>query len=147
MRRMLPLLFLQCIATVALAGDIKPADPSTPLLKFYEPKFTSLGSATQRPEAELVLPPLLTVWSVRDLILARDGKGVMLGLTESDTKKFAELTRRFDKRYLIVAATDEIMEVLHITAPIEDGCVGFKHPAKAPIAEYLRRRFHIAEFK
>jgi hypothetical protein len=71
----------------------------------------------------------------------------MIGLTPSDTKKFAELTRRYNRRYLIVFGTDSVAEALHITAPIEDGDIGFKHPEEAPMAEYLRRRFRLAEFK
>jgi hypothetical protein len=44
-------------------------------------------------------------------------------------------------------ATDDVMEVMHITAPIEDGHIGFKYPEAASMAEQLRRRLHIAEFK
>jgi hypothetical protein len=137
----------QCSIVSVCAAELKPSDPSTPLLKIYEPKFTSAGSRTERAKAELVLPPLLIISSVRDLILAKDNKSVMLGLTEVDTKKFAEMTRRFDQKYLVVAATDDTMEVIHITAPIEDGYISFKHPEAAAMAEYLRQRFHLAEFK
>ena len=132
---------------VGMASDIKPTDASTPLFRIYEPKFTSLGSEAQIPKANYKEPPLLVIRAVRDLILAADQKGVMIGLTAADTQKFAQLTHQFDKRYLILIATDSIGEVMHITAPIEDGYIGFKYPEAAPIAEYLRRRFRIAEFK
>jgi hypothetical protein len=36
---------------------------------------------------------------------------------------------------------------VQITAPITDGVIGFKYPDQADVAEYLRRRFRIAEFK
>jgi hypothetical protein len=36
---------------------------------------------------------------------------------------------------------------MHITAPIVNGIIGFKHPEDAAVAEYLRRRFRIGEFK
>jgi len=147
MRRAVALLLLQSSILLAAAADIKPDDPSTPLLKIYEPKFTSLGGPAERAKAELILPPLLVISSVRDVRLGRDNKGVLLGFTEADTKTFAELTTRFDQKYLVVAATDDTMEVIHITAPIEDGYLGFKHPEAAAMAEYLRRRFHLAEFK
>ena len=39
------------------------------------------------------------------------------------------------------------LEAMHITAPIVDGVIGFKHPAEATAAEYLRRRFRLGEFK
>ena len=147
MRRALAVLLLPASILLVSAADIKPDDPSTPLLKIYEPKFTNLGSPTEIAKANLILPPLLVISSVRDLRLARDNKGVLLGFTEADTKIFAELTRRFNRKYLVVAATDDTMEMIHITAPIEDGYLGFKHPEADAMAEYLRRRFHLAEFK
>jgi hypothetical protein len=50
--------------------------------------------------------------------------------------------------YLIFdAAEGRPIEVLHITAPITDGIIGFKHPDEAAVAEYLRRRLHFAEFR
>jgi hypothetical protein len=131
-------------AVTAAHADIKPTDPSTPLFKVYEPKFTRLG---ENPRADIDDPPLLVIRSVRDLILAGDKKGVMIGLTPADTKKFAEMTRRFDKRYLVFVATDELMAVYRITAPIEDGYIGFKHPEEPGMAKYLRRRFRIGEFE
>jgi hypothetical protein len=146
MRVFAVLALIHCLAAVTTAADIKPADSAAPLLTIYEPKFTSSGSEAQPAKAELGRR-LLVISSVRDLVLARDNKGVLLGLTSADTKKFSEITRRFDKRYLVVMATDDIMEVIRITAPIEDGYIGFKHPEEAPIAKYLRRRFRIGEFK
>lgn len=48
---------------------------------------------------------------------------------------------------MLDAGADEILEVMHITAPIVDGVIGIKQPDHARAAEYLRRRFRIDEFK
>jgi hypothetical protein len=40
-----------------------------------------------------------------------------------------------------------IFEAMQITAPLEDGILGFKYSDQPALAEYLRRRFRIAEFK
>jgi tetratricopeptide (TPR) repeat protein len=127
------------------ATNIWPVDHSKPVLEIYEARFTSLGSETEMPRAETVLPSLLAVWSVQDLILASDNKGVTLGFNERDAKAFGELTRRFNRRYLI-AATGDKMEVMHILAPIDDGYLRFDKAEDVDIAEYLRRRFRIGEF-
>jgi hypothetical protein len=139
---------LLAILSTAFAGDIKPDKPETPLFQIFEPipqeakGKSGLPSYTFDPKR-----PLLAVSTVRDLILAHDNKGVMLGLNANDTKAFAAITRKYNGRLLILVTTDNLIEAMHITAPIEDGYLGFKHPDQGAIAEYLRMRFHIAEFK
>jgi hypothetical protein len=91
--------------------------------------------------------PLLVVRSVSDLRLARDHKAVLITLTSADAKKFAEITRKYDQGLLLFEADSRVLEAMHITAPIVDGIIGFKHPEEGTVAEYLRRRFRIAEFK
>lgn len=125
----------------ALAGDIKPADPKTPVLAVYAPTPTKSGASYDEAH------PLLKVYSVKELILGRDNKGVLLGLNAKDTKVLAALTHQHDGGLLILRASDTAMEVMHITAPIEDGYLGFKYPDSAAVAECLRRRFQVAEFK
>ena len=49
--------------------------------------------------------------------------------------------------YKALACTPMTSSKSCITAPIEDGYLGFKHPQEAAVAEYLRKRFRIAEFK
>ncbi len=137
---------LLALALTAFAGDIKPDKPETPLFQVFEPipkqGTDNVPSFTFDPKH-----PLLTVTTVRDLILAHDDKGVMLGLNAKDTKVFTKLTHQYNGRYLILIATDDVGQVLHITGPIEDGYIGFKHPESANFAQYLRKRFRIAEFK
>jgi len=128
----------------AAAADIKPVDSDAPLFEIFEaiPIQADHPKVTFEPTQ-----PLLVVSSIRDLNLARDNKGVMVGLNEKDTKTLAELTRKFEGRMLILKTTNDIIEVMRIAAPIEDGYLGFKHPLQAAVAEYLRKRFRIAEFK
>jgi len=141
------LLFITALmgsALTAFAEDIKPDDPKIPLLQVFEPLPAKADKAQMTWDEK---HPLLTVFVVSDLLLAKDQKGVLLGLNEKDTKAFAGLTQRFNGRLLILKTADDAFEVMHITAPIEDGYIGFKHPEAAAVAEYLRRRFRIAEFK
>ena len=90
---------------------------------------------------------MLVVSTVSDLVLAKDGKGVLIRLNAKDTRAFAELTGKFQGKVLFIVCTDKIIEGMRIIAPIEDGYLGFKHPDSAPVAEYLRKRFRIGEFK
>ena len=133
-------------ASAALA-DIQPADSSKPLFRIL--KFKTLRDA-QRPDEHAKGEidgehPLLVVRKLRDVRLAIDNKGLLMTLTPEDTKKFAAITRRYG--YLVFDGDGRPIEVLHITAPIFDGVIGFKHPQEAAAAEYLRRRLRIGEFK
>jgi len=142
-------LFVALMAVVgsAAAADIKPADTSKPLFRIL--KFKTLHDAVREGDhAKGEVDdehPMLVVWKIRDVQLARDNKGVLITLTPEDTKKFAAVTRRYG--YLVFEGDDRPIEVLHITAPIIDGIIGFKHPQEAAVAEYLRRRLRIGEFK
>jgi hypothetical protein len=91
--------------------------------------------------------PLLIVRSVSDLRLARDGKGVLITLTPVDAQSFAAITRKYNQGLLLLETANRVLEAMHVTAPITDGIIGFKYPDEAAVAEYLRWRFRIAEFK
>jgi hypothetical protein len=144
-----PWLFaLVALFASAAAGDVKAADSSKPLFRIL--KFKALRDAQrQRDNAKGEVDdehPLLVVWKLRDVQLARDDKGVLMTLTPEDAKTFAAITRRFG--YLLFDTGEpRSMEVLHITAPVTDGVIGFKHPEEAAQAEYLRRRLRLDEFK
>ena len=119
-------------------------DLTKPLLQI----FASRQSGSQNP-GKLIFDgrkPLLSVYTVHDLILFRDKKGVMLGLNNEDRKAFAALTRKYNGKTLILQTGDKSITALHILAPMMDGYIGFKYPVEAKVAEYLRRRFHLAEF-
>ena len=135
---------LLVVVTSAAAADVKPADTSKPLFRIL--KFKTLQSG-DRPKGEVDDEhPLLIVWALRDVRLARDDKGVLITLIPKDTKTFAAITRKYG--YLVFDAGEgRPIEVLHITAPITDGVIGFKPPEDAAAAEYLRRRLRLGEFQ
>ena len=134
------------IAASATAAEIKPADPSKPLFRIL--RFQKIAPGAQRPVGSVNDQPLLVVWSVSDLVLARDRKGVLITLTPKDAKAFADITRKYNGSLLVLDAGEgKALEVMHITAPITDGIIAFKHPHESAAAEYLRRRFRVAEFE
>jgi hypothetical protein len=135
-------------SAVAHGADIMPADTSRPLFRIFASiPMKPAGSASRTQLTFDDKHPLLVVRSVSDLRLARDQKGVLITLTPADTKKFAEITRKYSQGLLLLEANGRMLEALDITAPIVNGIIGFKHPEEAEVAEYLRRRFRIAEFK
>lgn len=124
--------------------ELKPADLQDPLFRVFE------GIPKKSDKAGFAIDftkPLLVVSTFSDLVLARDDKGVLVRLNERDTRTFAGLTRKFKGRVLFIQCTDTIIKGMRITAPIEDGYIEFRHPESAEIAEYLRKRFRIGEFK
>ena len=72
-----------------------PRIPSPHFSVSDEPKVTSLGSDTSLPKVEYNGTPLLVDHTVCNLVLARDQKGVLIGLTEADSRRCAELIRPF----------------------------------------------------
>jgi hypothetical protein len=128
------------------AEIIKPADPNKPLLRVL--RFQKYEPGTVTAKGTVDVKPLLVVWAVGDVRLARDQKGVLITLTPQDAKIFAAITQQYNGGLLVLDAGEgHFMEAMHITAPIVDGEIGFKHPAEATAAEYLRRRFRLGEFK
>ncbi len=135
------------LTLTAFAAGLAPTNPTVPVFRLFEPiPMKARGSAP----AGLTFDkqrPLLSVTGVRDLKLARDGKSVLLRLTDKDTRAFADLTRRYQRRSLLLVATDEIMQLLDVTSPVADGALVFEQPNDAAVATYLRRRFRVGEFK
>lgn len=124
--------------------ELKPADSQDPIFRVFE----GIPRESDKPGFTIDFKnPLLVVSTLSDLVLAKDGKGVLIRLNERDTKVFAELTRKFKGRILFVQCTETLMEGMRITAPIEDGYVEWRHPRSAEVAAYLRKRFRIGEFK
>jgi hypothetical protein len=124
--------------------ELKPVDSQDPIFRIFE---AVLKNEEKPAYAINDTKPLLAVSTLSDLIIARDGKGILIRLNESDTKAFAELTRKFQGQVLFVQCTGTLFEGMRITAPIEDGYIGWRHPRSAEVAEYLRKRFRIGEFK
>ena len=130
------------------ADQYFPVDRTKPLFRIFAPTPMSTPAGTARPHFTFDdQHPLFVVSSVSDLLLARDKKGVLITLTPDDAKKFAAITRKYNDALLLLEADGQILQAMHITAPIVDGILGFKYPQDEQVAQYLRRRFCIAEFK
>jgi hypothetical protein len=137
------------IASSVFAAEIKPVDTGTPLFRIFQalPRKAAQGN-TKGPEVTLDdKHPLLVVWSVRDVRLASDGKGVLLTLIEKDRKTFAAVTHNYNEGLLLLEGQGNILEAFQITAPVENGLLEFRYPDDAAVAQYLRRRFKLAEFR
>jgi len=142
------ILALVIIGTVSKAADISPADTNTPLFRIFAP--IPMKRVTSAIGTQLTFDnkrPLLVVHSVSDLRLARDNKSVLITLTRADAKKFAEMTQKYNQGLLLFEAEGRVLEAMQITTPVVDGVLGFKYPDQAAVAEYLRRRFRIGEFR
>jgi DNA gyrase/topoisomerase IV subunit A len=148
MRGLLCILTAVTIATSAQADEYFPTDRAKPLFRLFAPIAMPTSAGGARPQFTFDDEhPLLVVYSVSDLMLARDNKGVLITLTPEDAKRFAEITRKYNDALLLLEANGQILQAMHITAPITDGIIGWKYPQEEQVAKYLRRRFHIAEFK
>ena len=142
--------FVTCLILSAAShgADVAPADTTAPLFRIFAAIPMKPADSAVRTQLTFDAKyPLLVVRSVSDLRLARDQKGVLITLTSADRKKFAEITRKYDQGLLLLEANGRVLEAMHITAPVVNGIIGFKHPEDATVAEYLRRRFRVGEFK
>ena len=132
--------------------DILPDDPKTPLLQFYEarrdPPSKNKKGSDAKPGFHIdTNKPLLTVRAVHDVILSPDGKGVVLYLNDDDSEVYSVLTKKYLNQFMVLLATEDTGSVMHITGRVTDGYISFEDPVKTNIATYLRRRFHLGEFK
>ena len=134
-------------ACSVFAADIKPADPRTAVFRIYLAFSSQHQDRLQRgPQVTFdAKRPLLVIWSARDVRLTADRKGVVLALTDKDTKTFSALTHRFNQGLLLVEGQGRILTAMHITEPLDTGILEFKDPDDANVAQYLRRRFKLGE--
>jgi hypothetical protein len=144
-------LVICCCFSVLGAGvgaEIKPADPGTPLFRIFAPiPMKPAGRDSPTGVTFDNKHPLLVVRSVSDLRLARDGKGVLITLMPVDAQKFAAVTRKYTQGLLLLETENRVLDAMYVAAPITDGIIVFKYPDEAAVAEYLRRRFRVGEFK
>jgi hypothetical protein len=134
-------------AVVHSAGPM-PTNPTTPVFRIFAPVPVK-GGANSAPD-QLTFDdkhPLLVVRSVTDVVLGRDNKSVAIRLNPVDAKKFADISTAYKGRLLLLEGNGQVLSVLQITAPNINGLLGFKHPEEGAVAQYLRRRFRLAEFK
>ncbi|PYK27838.1 MAG: hypothetical protein DME52_02920 [Verrucomicrobia bacterium] len=131
-------------ALAATLGDLKPSDSSAPILQYFAP--VQIAPRPGHEDAPNLTfdqrKPLLTITSIRQLFVNRDGKGVTILLNEKDRKHYAEMTRQFKGRQLICVAAADVISVGTVTSPTENGMIEFSDARDTGhIAKYLRRRF------
>ena len=148
MRPLVCILAVASIVTSARGDENFPVDHTKPLFRIFAPISMPTPAGAPRPKFAFDDGhPLLVVHSVSHLMLARDNKGVLITLTPEDAKKFAEITRKYNDSLLLLEGDGQVLQAMHITAPITDGIIGSKYPQEEKVAKYLRRRFRIAEFR
>jgi len=137
--------FIGFFSGVAITlGDLKPADSSAPVLQYFAPvQVASSPGHTDAPNFTFdKQKPLLTITSVRQLFVHRNGRGVTIVLNENDRRRYAELTRRFKGRLLICVGAGNVVSIGPVTSPTENGMIEFSDARDTGyIAKYLRRRF------
>lgn len=109
-----------------------------PLFEIHEPKLQGPGQIGFDGS-----DPLMVVTDLSESKMEDDPKSVNLWLTPKDAKRFAKLTKSHVGRYLLLRASDEVMEVMHITGAIEDGHLRFPYSDEPNVAEYLRHRLKL----
>jgi hypothetical protein len=145
-RRSLVALTIFFSALAATLGDLRPADSSAPILQYFAPiQIAPRPGHEDAPNLTFdQRKPLLTITSVRQFSVHRDGRGVTILLNENDRQRYAELTRQFQGRQLICVAAADVISVGIVTSPTENGMIEFSDALDTGhIAKYLRRRFGI----
>lgn len=132
------------VTTFSAAPDIRPFDPAIPVFRIFAP--TPMKGDQSRLTFDNA-HPLLVVSGVRDLRLADDRKGVQITLNNDDARAFAILTRKYRGSDLLLESNGRVLEALHVAAPCVNGVISFKYPDDAAVAEYLRKRFRVGEFR
>jgi len=131
-------------ALAVAVGDLKPSDSSAPTLQYFAPvQIAPRPGHEDAPNFTFnQRKPLLTVTAVRQLIPSRDGRGVTIVLNEKDRQRYAELTRQFKGRMLICVAASDVISLVVVTSPTENGMIEFSDAHDTGhVAKYLRRRF------
>lgn len=124
------------------------------------PLFSVYGPFDQRPDVSAVSKQIsgkksvLDVAGFREVILAKDDKGITIWLNEQDSRLLKNLAQKNPGRWLVVVAPPKdffvgpsSVAVVSITPTMGGGHMIFKHPECASVAQALRRRFRIAEFR
>ena len=136
------IIFLSALAVAV--GDLKPSDSSAPILQYFAPiQIAPRPGHEDAPNLTFdQRKPLLSITSVRQLFVHRDGNGITILLNEKDRKRYAELTRQYKGRQLICVAAADVISVGTVTSPMENGMIEFSDARDTEhIAKYLRRRF------
>lgn len=112
----------------------------------YKPGLRAVENAIREKKSAL------DVYDFREVILAEDEKSITIGLNEEDARILKGLARKGNRSWFIstappkdIVAGGPSIAVLEVTPA--NGQIIFRHPECASIAQNLRRRFRIAEFR
>ena len=144
MKRSLVALTIFFSVLAAALADLRPSGSAAPILQYFAPiQIAPRPGHEDAPNFTFdQRKPLLTITSVRQLLVHRDGRGVTIVLNEKDRQRYAEITRQFRGRLLICVAASNVISVGVVTSPIENGMIEFSDARDTGhIAKYLRRRF------
>ena len=124
------------------------------------PLFALYGPFDQKPDLSAVSKVIsgkksaLDVLGFREVVLADDDKGITIWLNEQDSRLLKNLAQKHPGRWLIAVAPPKdffvgpsAVALVSITPTVAGGYITFKHPECGSVAQSLRRRFRIAEFR
>jgi len=122
------------------AADLKPADGGAPVFRIFAGSGAGSASSAINIAGK---QPLLVVSAVKDAQLSRDHKAVRITLNFSDTRKFADITRKHPNELLILEANGRVLEAMKVGGPVTNGILEFAIPDDANVVDYLRKRFRL----
>ena len=134
---------LAVVLVSSLSADVLPVDKKGPIFRIYG-AFSAPNQDRTKPGPQVTFDakhPLLVVSSVRDV--RRTSDGVVLTLNDKDAKTFSGLTRKMNQGLLVVEGEGNLLTVLHITEPLNNGVLVFKDADDPTVTKYLRRRFNL----
>jgi hypothetical protein len=159
-----------CI-TAAAAADKPSAKPSGEPRRLHRwtnlswehydiPLFVLFGPFDRKPDVPAIAKEIhsgksvIDVYDIREVLLADDDKGIRIRLGEQDTRILKAVLQKHDGRWFVAAAPpkefyigESSIAVGPMTSAMADGYIVFKHPECSSIAQNLRRRLRIAEFR
>jgi hypothetical protein len=124
---------------------LRPPDSGAPLFRVFA-AAPMKGSDEHRITFD-EKKPLLVISALADIRLGRDKKSVLITLVGADARRFADLTRKYNHDLLVLEANGRVLEAMQVSDPVVNGVLEFKHPGDADVAQYLRKRFRLGEFK
>ena len=155
---------LSLLAAVAVAGGAEPSGAAklrrwtnlphdhreVPLFSLYGPFEAAPDAATLRKARAA-----LDVYDFEEVILGDDEKSITLRLSGMDRRVMAQLAQKHAGKWFVAAAPSKgeiysgksAVAVSRMTTALADGQITFPHPQSAEIAQALRWRLRIAEFR
>ncbi|HJT81991.1 MAG TPA: hypothetical protein VJ719_12405 [Chthoniobacterales bacterium] len=135
------LAWLFCIVPLvqAIAADVKPADGGGPVFLIFA---AGSSSGTGAPTIDLSnKKPLMVVATAADVRLSKDRRAIRFTLNRNDARRFAGLTRKHAREFLVLQGGGKVLEAMQVSSPVTNGVLEFTYPDDAAVADYLKKRF------